>query len=178
MATPTIYRDLGILTCGGEIHYDNTDYGFSDIPFTPSYTQFWYMFLEHGEAVTFTFNFRIHQPTVGFNNNTEAIYFATFFGLGTNGTPSGDHGDFNGSYTTTYYNSSPNNIQSAANGSQYEPGRWIRFEQFNVDGSMEFHYSASACVKLPVGPGHTTIPGPIPSTQTNPGDGGWNVGQA
>lgn len=167
MIGSTDYVYLGELTCGGSLGYDNTNYGSHGLGgLQDDVIIFIEAWVEHGQSVQFDLNVRIHQPTVGFNNNTQAIWEATFFGINLDGTESGDYGDKVLDRSTVFTNTGPN--------------RWMLIQFSNTFGSVEWTWSASDCVFLADPPGHTpysTVP-KLRTRQNSGGGGGWNVGQA
>lgn len=164
----TDYIYVGDLECGLTLVYDNTNYGTHGLGgLNDDVVMFIQMFVEHKETVQFDLHVRIHQPTVGFNNNTQAIWAATFFGLHLDGTATGDHGDFNADYSHTFTN--------------YGPNRWILLEFHQSFGSVEYTWTAvNTCTYLDDPPTHmpySTVP-KVRSRQNSGGGGGWSVGQA
>lgn len=162
----TDYIYVGDLECGLTLQHDNTNYGghgFGGLQ--DDVIMFIQMFVEHKQTVQFNLHVRIHQPTVNFNNNTQAIWAADFFGTHLDGTAGGDHGDFNVDYTTTYTN--------------YGPNRWILIEFHNAVGSVEFTWTAvNTCTYLDDPPAHAAY-STVPRERTRQSSGGgWSVGQA
>lgn len=162
----TTYIYIGELLCGGSVSYDNTNYGSWGLGNTNAsvvmYTQ---IYLEHKQSFSLGLTVRIHQPTVGFNNNTQAIWEASQFGLHLNGTASGDYGDrliVNDPIAYTHYG----------------PNGWVTFFCTNQAGSVEWTWSASGCTSLSGSGDHTPhVAVPKLTTRTASG-GGWAVGHA
>ncbi len=161
----TTYVYLGELDCGGSLGYDNLSYGRHGVGNQDAdVIMYLQTYLEHKQTVTFDGVARVHQPTVGFNNNTEAIIGATGFSSSITSTEEFDYGDAYRYMTRSYTN--------------YGPEGWYVIQFSNTFGSCEWTWSQSDCVYLPDPVGHDPY-SIVPKVRTRQGSGGgWSVGQA